>query len=413
MGAGGAFGSQRPGAAFPGLTRKTRACPIKTPGQSRWLDAQWFLRVAGARCLPKFLILKTGESCAGPLRSKGSAILLRPFILHFHADWPGRGDAARKNARAPGSDLSPPAGQSVSADRLTGQTECLTGQTDEGVRNPVTATSINTTRQATRTLWPRDCNTTSEQHAPGKGASGNNHGDRKIIMRKHHGFTMAELLIVTAIVGVTAAVATPSVISSVRGYRMRSAGQQIIQALQTAKFQAIRTNSRAQVRFSETNKTIQVVNLSATGVVVAGPAIPLPPGVEFKLATDTVTAPADITNAASQVLPGQQTNDKQAVSFPASGTYRVATFTSRGVPGNTDGSIMEPGVVNWIYLGNAHGETQAVTMSSGGSFRIYKRRENDASGWKQAGSTSTPSPSPTCTNSGSGNCNGTQTGRNY
>lgn len=190
----------------------------------------------------------------------------------------------------------------------------------------------------------------------------------------HHsrGVTLLELAMVTGIIGVASAILAPNMIKAMRTYRLNAAAQQVADAIQTAKFTAVRANTPQSVFFNTTTNGV------AVGQTTAATASLLPAGVTFVTTASAVTAPSlaatAITNAGS--ITGQQTDSHISVSFPAvtgQTNFKQASFTSRGLPNVT------PGAVNWVYLTNTQGEIMAVTVTSAGSTRIWR--------WNAASST--------------------------
>ncbi len=192
-------------------------------------------------------------------------------------------------------------------------------------------------------------------------------------MNKERGFSMMEVLTVCAIIGVMTTMAVPSVMRSIRSQRLMSGAQQVAQALQSAKFEAIRTNNRAQIQLDPASNTLRLVTWSGS-TSTSATAVALPPEVQFSDLPSTMTGPSVITSAASNAgsITGQESNSRKAVSFPLSSSIRIATFTTRGLPGNTDGTNVYPGLVNWVYLTNSLGERMVVTITSAGSVQTWR-----------------------------------------
>jgi type IV fimbrial biogenesis protein FimT len=68
-------------------------------------------------------------------------------------------------------------------------------------------------------------------------------------MRKNLGFTLVELMIGVAIVGILAAVAAPAVINWLPNYRLNIAARDLHSNMQKAKLQAVKENNNITVRF--------------------------------------------------------------------------------------------------------------------------------------------------------------------
>lgn len=185
-------------------------------------------------------------------------------------------------------------------------------------------------------------------------------------MKKERGFSAFEMVTVTGMVAISVAVAAPSVIKANRSYQLNSAAQQVSQAFQSAKYEALRNNSSQTV----------LIDPAANTVTINGRTINLPAGVTFQAQQSSTEIPAVIRTAAANGITGQQSNDKAAVSFPqrSSDNKYEAIFSSRGMPN------VQPGVVNWIYMVNSNGEKVAITLTSAGSANTW--RKNSAGAWK-------------------------------
>lgn len=71
-------------------------------------------------------------------------------------------------------------------------------------------------------------------------------------MRKSNGFTLIEVMITVAIIGVVSAIAIPNYIDVLPKIRLQSAARDIYSNLQKAKIQAIKENRDIRVRFANT-----------------------------------------------------------------------------------------------------------------------------------------------------------------
>lgn len=189
-------------------------------------------------------------------------------------------------------------------------------------------------------------------------------------MRKERGYTAIEMVTVTGMIGIVVAAAAPSIVKSNRSYKLNTAAQQVTQAFESARFEALRNNSSQTVLLDLANNTF----------TINGRTTKLPEGVTFQPQTSSSEVPDVVKNAAANggagIIVGQEPNEKLAISFPyrTSDAKYVATFNSRGLPN------VQPGVVNWIYLTNTDGEKVAITLSSAGSTNTW--RKNGSGVWK-------------------------------
>jgi len=72
-------------------------------------------------------------------------------------------------------------------------------------------------------------------------------------MQKQSGFTLVELLITIALMGIVTAIAIPNCIEWLPNYRMRSAAQDLLSNFQKAKLAAVKSNVDVAVCFKSDN----------------------------------------------------------------------------------------------------------------------------------------------------------------
>ena len=81
---------------------------------------------------------------------------------------------------------------------------------------------------------------------------------RLILKGKESGFTMTEVLIVIAIIGILAMAAIPGFSAWLPSYRLKSASQDLLSNFQLAKLTAVKQNKYCAVRFTAGQYTVFV-----------------------------------------------------------------------------------------------------------------------------------------------------------
>lgn len=111
--------------------------------------------------------------------------------------------------------------------------------------------------------------------------------------RRSRGFSLVELLIVVAIIAITAAVALPNIGGYIRNYKIRGAARQVADQIQTARSRAITSNTDAGVSFFVLDyDSFRFVQEDLPSGEQLAPIQELPNGVRFVVATGGSAGPS-------------------------------------------------------------------------------------------------------------------------
>ena len=95
---------------------------------------------------------------------------------------------------------------------------------------------------------------------------------------RENGFSLTELMIVGALVGVMAAIAVPAIGGAMQQYAVINASQQVASAIRAARVQAVGKNQLLHVHFDAEAETYQVLDAADMAV---GSLFSLPEGTQF------------------------------------------------------------------------------------------------------------------------------------
>jgi prepilin-type N-terminal cleavage/methylation domain-containing protein len=174
-------------------------------------------------------------------------------------------------------------------------------------------------------------------------------------MRKDSGFSLIELFIVIALIGIIAAIATPNFSRWVSNYRLKSAAMDLYTHMQFTKVNAVKNNKQWAIVFDPDNSKYSIC--SDEGADKA-----------WGSGDDEIVREVHLSSYKSGVAYGHgnaTTNATQGGgSFPAediSYTSNVVWFNSRGLADN-----------GYVYLENDLGESYAIGSIISGV--VYSKR---------------------------------------
>jgi prepilin-type N-terminal cleavage/methylation domain-containing protein len=179
------------------------------------------------------------------------------------------------------------------------------------------------------------------------------------------GFTIIEIIVVIAIIGILAGVAIPSFSTWIPNYRFRSAGQNLYSNFQLAKITAVRRNKNCTVTFSvpESNKYITINGIDYDYVVYVED---FPVNLEYDAGEDIIVRRswADYDNDVSF---DTTKGGGDGLSFTSNDNGLPSiSFRPNGMPIDNEGNISS----GTVSIKNIKNRTMDINVTAAGSVSI-------------------------------------------
>lgn len=158
----------------------------------------------------------------------------------------------------------------------------------------------------------------------------------------HKGFSLIELMVVLAIMGVAALIAVPNIVSGLPAYRLKAAARDMTSQMRKARAIALKNKQNVSIRFDE----------AAGSFTFQDRVFPPSGSLTSQYGSNVAYGVGD-------------TGESDAITFP--GTPPEVTFTPQGFADNN----------GFIYLTNARGDVRRVEVTVAGKITIERWNGSD------------------------------------
>jgi prepilin-type N-terminal cleavage/methylation domain-containing protein len=156
------------------------------------------------------------------------------------------------------------------------------------------------------------------------------------VYKKHHGFSLVEILLTIVIIGVLAAFAIPNTVTGIANMRLRGAASNFSGLVQQARTTAVQNNKTFTILFGLPTGNGAYVDLNANGQYDSGE-----PMIQFGGNVNNAAAPGGAT--------GKPTNlDASGGPLGWTATAGNLSFNARGLPCNSSSTPCGTNV-NYIF----------------------------------------------------------------